>query len=121
MNSPLELPRLITSRKFHVEAGKFVSLRVKPEVMTTDKQLFDLSSRKRLCYFQSENPLMIHKHYNQVNCEHECRILFLQDKCKCLFFNLPVGMFDTLFTFYRLVFINTFMYLVLISARDIIF
>jgi amiloride-sensitive sodium channel len=62
---------------------------VKPQMITTSKNLDQYHYDRRNCYFGHEKELKYFKFYTQSNCELECLTNFTRQECGCVKFSMP--------------------------------
>ncbi|KAF2903795.1 hypothetical protein ILUMI_02372 [Ignelater luminosus] len=87
LHHPSEVPRG-KLKYFRVPLDHSVTVAVKPNMMTTAKELSDYKPKDRRCYFSSERKLKYFKLYNQQNCLSECLIDFTLETCGCVGFHM---------------------------------
>ncbi|KAF2889903.1 hypothetical protein ILUMI_16270, partial [Ignelater luminosus] len=85
LHNPLQIP-YVKQRYFRIGLNQDVTIAVKPNIMTTSKQLEHYQSKRRRCFFNHEKKLKFFKVYDQQNCLHECLSNFTHDYCGCVGF-----------------------------------
>ncbi|XP_055382439.1 pickpocket protein 28-like [Condylostylus longicornis] len=88
LHTPNELP-LVSKRFFRVPYKQIISVAVKPNMITTSKDVRSYDPEKRQCFFNNEKYLKYFKIYTQANCEHECYTNATQIACNCTKFYMP--------------------------------
>lgn len=88
LHMPGEVPQ-ISKYYYRVPLEQEVIVQVKPNMITTSKNLRDYKPNQRQCYFSSERQLRFFKIYTQRNCELECLANFTKTKCGCVKFSSP--------------------------------
>jgi acid-sensing ion channel, other len=79
-----EVPRFTTGF-LTIDMEKSITVRIDPQMMTTSEALRDYSADERKCYFSDERRLKYFEKYTQPNCETECEVDNVLEKCGCLF------------------------------------
>jgi acid-sensing ion channel, other len=79
---PHETPMISTSF-YNIRLEDSVTIVVKPRMMTIAKELLDYPIEIRKCYLKNERRLKYFSQYTQNNCEIECEVDIVLDKCGC--------------------------------------
>ncbi len=88
LHTPGEIPR-VSKHFFRVPLNQEVLVAVKPQMITTSKNLDQYHYDRRNCYFGHEKELKYFKFYTQSNCELECLTNFTRQECGCVKFSMP--------------------------------
>lgn len=87
-HTPHSIPQL-TKNYFILPKDSSVVAVVKPQVMTTSREVKKYSPEKRQCYFTEERYLRFYKIYTQDNCKLECLTNHTLDRCGCVNYHMP--------------------------------
>jgi acid-sensing ion channel, other len=79
---PHEIPKISTSF-YNIRLGDAATFAVKPRMMTIADDLQDYSIDIRKCYLKNERRLKYFTQYSQSNCEIECVVDMVLEKCGC--------------------------------------
>jgi acid-sensing ion channel, other len=69
---------------FEMRLGSTVNIVLKPQMIDTAQELRDYPVSERKCYFRNEHRLKYFQEYTPNNCELECEVDLILEKCGCL-------------------------------------
>ncbi|KAL1377438.1 hypothetical protein pipiens_004178 [Culex pipiens pipiens] len=88
LHSPDEYP-IAFSKYVLLSLDRDIIVAVKPQILTTSKELANYASNRRKCLFSHERKLRFFRVYNQNNCELECFANLTLARCGCVKFSMP--------------------------------
>ncbi|XP_039453726.1 pickpocket protein 28-like [Culex pipiens pallens] len=88
LHSPDEYP-IPFAKYVLLSLDRDINIAIRPQILTTSKELASYSPARRQCYFSHERTLKFFRVYNQNNCELECLTNYTLAKCGCVKFSMP--------------------------------
>ncbi|KAL9702254.1 hypothetical protein quinque_005772 [Culex quinquefasciatus] len=88
LHSPDEYP-LPFAKYVLLSLDRDINIAIRPQILTTSKELASYSPARRQCYFSHERTLKFFRVYNQNNCELECLTNYTLANCGCVKFSMP--------------------------------